>query len=87
MDEREVDIHKLDCRGLHCPEPVWQTRKLLDTLPPGSLVEVLADDPLAELDLRVLCQRSGHELIAAEASDGVLVARIRVRTGPKPGAD
>lgn len=87
MEEREVGIHKLDCRGLRCPEPVWQTRRLIESLPPGSLIEVLADDPLAELDLAVYCQRSGHQLVAADTRNGVLVARIRVRTGPRPDAD
>ncbi|NBD96301.1 MAG: hypothetical protein GVY11_07500 [Gammaproteobacteria bacterium] len=86
MEERGEDIHELDCLGLHCPEPVWRTRQLIADLPPGALIEVVADDPLAELDLRVFCQRQGHELVQASTRDGQLRARIRVSPGPRPDA-
>lgn len=70
-----------------CPEPVWHTRRAVDGLQPGTELEVLATDPMAELDLAVFCQRAGHELLQAEMRDGLLRARIRVRTAPRPGAD
>lgn len=70
-----------------CPEPVWHTRQALHDLAPGTELEVLATDPMAELDLAVFCQRTGHELVQAEMRDGLLRARIRVRTAPRPGAD
>lgn len=70
-----------------CPEPVWRTRQALEGLAAGKMVEVLATDPMAELDLAVFCQRTGHEMVQAETRDGLLRARIRVRPAPRPGAD
>lgn len=70
-----------------CPAPVWHTRQALEGLAAGTEVEVLATDPMAELDLAVFCQRTGHELVQAVTRDGLLRARIRVRPAPPQGVD
>lgn len=87
MSEPDSGVRVVDCRGMDCPEPVWRARLALAELADGDALDVLATDPMAELDLAVFCQRTGHELIHAETHDGVLRARIRVRTAPRPGAD
>jgi tRNA 2-thiouridine synthesizing protein A len=86
MGEQGSDVRVVDCRGMACPQPVWHTRLAIEELGPGAELEVLATDPMAELDLAVFCERSGHRLLEAVTRDGVLRARIRVRPGPKPGA-
>jgi tRNA 2-thiouridine synthesizing protein A len=86
MTQAEEDVHVVDCRGLACPEPVWRLRQAIEARAPGDCMEVWATDPLAELDLGVFCRRTGHQLERAATRDGVLVARIRVRTAPRPGA-
>jgi tRNA 2-thiouridine synthesizing protein A len=44
----------LDCLGLYCPEPVFKARMELDEMKKGEVLEVLADDPAAEEDIRSL---------------------------------
>ena len=63
-----------------------RTRMALAAMAAGEVLEVLATDPLAELDLAVFCDYAGHELVAAETLDGTLRVRIRVSPGPKPAA-
>jgi len=53
----------LDCLGLYCPEPVFKTRLELDELKVGEVLEVLADDPAAESDIRSLVKNLEQELI------------------------
>jgi len=53
----------LDCIGLYCPEPVFRTRQELDKMAVGEVLEVLADDPAAEEDIKSLLKRTGHELL------------------------
>jgi tRNA 2-thiouridine synthesizing protein A len=53
----------LDCLGLYCPEPVFKTRMELDELNVGEVLEVLADDPAAEEDIRSLVKHLGQELL------------------------
>jgi tRNA 2-thiouridine synthesizing protein A len=54
---------KLDCLGLYCPEPVFRTRIEIDTLDVGQILEITADDPAAEEDIKRLVKRLGHQLI------------------------
>ncbi|GAB4172407.1 MAG: hypothetical protein Kow0020_07390 [Wenzhouxiangellaceae bacterium] len=65
----------VDARGLMCPEPVFRVRAAVAAMAPGSEVVVLADDPLAEVDFRLFCERAGHRLV--EAADG----RFRILVG------
>jgi tRNA 2-thiouridine synthesizing protein A len=53
----------LDCLGLYCPEPVFKTRLELDEMKVGETLEVLADDPAAESDIRSLVKNLGEELV------------------------
>ncbi len=53
----------LDCLGLYCPEPVFKTRLELDEMKVGETLEVLADDPAAESDIRSLVKNLGQELV------------------------
>jgi tRNA 2-thiouridine synthesizing protein A len=69
----------LDLRGLRCPLPALKTAVRLKRMAPGADLEVLADDPLAALDLAHLCNADGHVLLAAEAADGHV--RFRLRRG------
>ena len=54
----------LDCLGLYCPEPVYRTRMELDKMKIGEIVELLADDPAAEADIRSLVKRLEQELLS-----------------------
>ncbi|MEM0488707.1 MAG: sulfurtransferase TusA family protein [Candidatus Bathyarchaeia archaeon] len=55
---------KLDCLGLYCPEPVFRTRMELDEMQVGEVLEVLADDPAAEDDIRSLVKNLGQEIVS-----------------------
>jgi tRNA 2-thiouridine synthesizing protein A len=59
----------LDCTGLYCPEPVFRTRLALDEMGVGQVLEVTADDPAAEEDIKRLVRRLGHEILSLESDD------------------
>jgi TusA-related sulfurtransferase len=54
----------LDCVGLYCPEPVFKTRLELDEMKVSETLEVLADDPAAESDIRSLVKNLKQELVS-----------------------
>ncbi|HXX87511.1 MAG TPA: sulfurtransferase TusA family protein [Candidatus Acidoferrum sp.] len=68
---------KLDCLGLYCPEPVFKTRLELDEMKKGEVLEVLADDPAAEEDIKSLIKNLEQELVNV-SRDGNKV-RILIR--------
>jgi TusA-related sulfurtransferase len=69
-----------DCLGLYCPEPVFKTRTELDEMKIGETLEILADDPAAEEDIRSLAKHLGQELLGV-SRDGnsvrVLIRKIK----------
>jgi tRNA 2-thiouridine synthesizing protein A len=54
---------KLDCVGLYCPEPVFNTRLAIDEMEIGETIEVSADDPAAESDIQNLVKHLGQEIV------------------------
>ncbi|TET59563.1 MAG: sulfurtransferase TusA family protein [Candidatus Stahlbacteria bacterium] len=62
----------LDCIGLFCPQPLFQTREQIDSIEVGEILEVLADDPAAEEDLKRFAKRTGHKIISFEKKKDIL---------------
>jgi tRNA 2-thiouridine synthesizing protein A len=54
---------ELDTRGLYCPEPLFETRNLIETLNEGQIFKVIADDPAADEDLHRWAKRTGTEIL------------------------
>ncbi len=67
----------LDCVGLYCPEPLFQTREGIDQIGIGEILEVFADDPAAEEDLTRFAKRAGHEIVTVEKDNDQLRVLIR----------
>ncbi len=59
----------LDCIGLYCPLPILKTRQEIDKLAIGEVLEVWADDPAAEEDLKAWAKRSGQKILKIEKTD------------------
>ena len=55
---------EIDAKGLKCPLPVLRLRQKLAVLRPGQVVRLLADDPMAEIDVPQFCAEVGHRLVA-----------------------
>jgi tRNA 2-thiouridine synthesizing protein A len=70
---------EIDARGLRCPLPVLRLRKRLAGAAPGARVALLADDPMAAIDVPHFCAEAGHTLEATEAQDDH--TRFTVRRG------
>ena len=59
----------LDCMGLYCPTPILKTRQEMDKLAIGEILEVLADDPAAEEDLKAWAKRTEQKILEIEKTD------------------
>lgn len=62
----------LDCTGLFCPMPIVQTKRELDGMKPGELLEITADDPGFEKDLPAWCDTSGEKFLEMEKDGNIL---------------
>lgn len=70
----------LDLRGLKCPLPALMARRALARLGPGSLVTVLASDPLAVVDIPHMCGEEGHVVESVTRQESHAIFRIRRKT-------
>ncbi len=72
LPEEAKPDKKLDCLGLYCPEPVFRVRMAIDELEVGEVLEVLADDPAAEEDIKSLVKRLEQKLVSFSKEDNTL---------------
>ena len=55
-----IDDAVIDARGLKCPLPVLKMEKRLANVAAGTVVTVLATDPMAKIDIPLYCRQNGH---------------------------
>ncbi|WP_184404116.1 sulfurtransferase TusA family protein [Geomicrobium halophilum] len=62
----------LDAKGLACPMPVVKTKKTIEEIDSGDILEVHATDKGAKSDLAAWTKSGGHELVDEAEEEGVL---------------
>ena len=59
MDEADIII---DARGHRCPAPTLRLRKALEAAADGVRIQLLADDPMALIDVPLFLKQAGYYL-------------------------
>ena len=68
----------LDARGLRCPQPIQAIITCMHETSPGDILEVTADCPTFEDDVRKWAERTGRTLLAITRDGDALVAQIQL---------
>lgn len=63
MTEHIDHDKSVDLRGLYCPEPIFRTAAEMGKMQKGEILEVLADDPAAEEDIKRWAKMTGQEIL------------------------
>lgn len=61
----------LDAKGIACPMPIVRTKKAIDTINTGEVLEVLVTDKGALNDFPAWSKASGHTILETKEVDGV----------------
>ena len=69
-----------DFIGLKCPLPVLKTKRALKEVKDGEIIEVLADDPAANLDFKHFCEVSGNILVKITKENNIIKCLIQKKT-------
>ncbi|MGD0191862.1 MAG: sulfurtransferase TusA family protein [Rhizomicrobium sp.] len=64
-------MNPLDLRGLKCPLPALFAKRALVRAGAGAIIEVIADDPMAPIDVPHMCRQEGFEVIETVTEKGV----------------
>ena len=67
----------IDMKGLLCSEPVFRTRQTIKEMNIDEILEVFADDPVAEEDIKSWINKSENELLSFNKDDKLLKFLIR----------
>jgi tRNA 2-thiouridine synthesizing protein A len=66
----------LDARGMNCPLPILRTRKALNQLASGAILEVISTDPGSVKDMASFCTQTGNRLVSSSEEDNSYIFRI-----------
>jgi len=67
----------LDAKGLACPMPIVKTKKAINGLEAGQVLEVLATDKGSKADMKAWAESTGHQYIGTTEEGDILKHYIR----------
>jgi tRNA 2-thiouridine synthesizing protein A len=68
---------ELDVTELLCPLPVLKARKRLEGMASGSILKVVATDPMSAVDMPHFCGEQGHALLSHVTEGRNQIFRIK----------
>ncbi|GIP37363.1 hypothetical protein J31TS4_06430 [Paenibacillus sp. J31TS4] len=71
----------LDCKGLACPMPIVKTKKAIQVLEAGHVLEVQATDKGSTADIQSWAKNTGHQYLGTVQEGDVLKHYLR-KAGP-----
>jgi tRNA 2-thiouridine synthesizing protein A len=74
-----MSIEKLDVKGKMCPLPVAFTKRKLDAMASGELLEVVGEGELEFDNVQRWVKNNGHEVVEAEKSGAEFRILVRKR--------
>lgn len=80
MTETKKD-ETIDVRGKSCPLPVLKTKKALDGLEDGQVLEVLATDKGSKSDIPAWASKTGNKVLEVIEEGGVIKFYVQKGTG------
>ena len=77
----------LDAKGLACPMPIVKTKKAMNGLEAGQVLEVLATDKGSKADIKAWSQSSGHQYLGTIEEGDVLKHYLRKASSNEEAAE
>lgn len=67
----------IDARGHRCPVPTLRLQRALEAADAGDLVRLLADDPMARIDVPHFAGQGGYDLVERSEDGATLSFLVR----------
>jgi len=80
MNSLNVDVI-VDAKGLSCPMPIVKTKKAMNELETGLVVEVQATDKGSKADIKAWAESTGHQYLGTIEEENVLKHYLRKSSG------
>jgi len=80
FEKKSEGVYELDCRGYVCPHPQIYTKKMLEKINEGDVLEVLFDNPSSSESIAAMVEGNGSTIEEKTMDGGKYVYKIR-KTG------
>lgn len=77
--KKEEGQYQLDVTGYVCPHPQIFTKKTLEKLKSGDVLEVVFDNPSSSESISAMCDTNGNEIIDRRLEDAKFYFKIKKR--------
>jgi tRNA 2-thiouridine synthesizing protein A len=71
-------MYLLDVQGYVCPHPQMYTKKALEKMKAGDILELMFDNPSSGESIMAMCVADGNEIVEQDTQDGT-VMRWKIR--------
>ncbi len=68
---------RLDVRGECCPYPLILTKKKVESLKSGEILEITADDPVAPQNIDAWAKKSGNKLLSVRQEGKIFIILVQ----------
>ena len=75
--KKEEGVYELDVTGYVCPHPQIYTKKALERIHGGDVLEVTFDNPSSSESVSAMCDSNGNEILEKIADSGKFTFKIK----------
>lgn len=77
FEKKGDGLYSLDVQGYVCPHPQLYTKKSLEKIKPGEVLELVFDNPSSAESLQSMCDSNGNEIIEKLEEGGKYTWKIK----------
>ncbi|MBU0480537.1 MAG: sulfurtransferase TusA family protein [Proteobacteria bacterium] len=74
--KKEEGVYTLDVTGYVCPHPQIYTKKALEKIRSGEMLEVIFDNPSSSESVSAMCDNNGNDIVEKNSDGGRYVFKI-----------
>ena len=71
------ETYDLDLSGLECPLPILKTKKKLNEILSGDVINIICTDPGSQRDFEAFARQTGHQLIESKQESNFFQFKIK----------
>ena len=77
FEKVEDGLYRLDVNGYVCPHPQIYTKKALEKINSGDMIELIFDNPSSGESIATMCDNTGDEIVEKNQEGGQFKWNIR----------
>jgi len=71
------ETYDLDLSGLECPLPILKTKKKLNEILSGDIINITCTDPGSQRDFEAFARQTGHQLIESKHEGNIFQFKLK----------